>query len=39
MINQATLCLGLLNYAYFSPLAPILCLFKPKTPVCTLKMG
>jgi hypothetical protein len=38
MINRATLCLRLFNYAHL-PQPPVLPQLKPKTLVCTLKMG
>jgi hypothetical protein len=39
MINQATICLRLLYYAYLSPPAPVFPLSKPKGHICTLMMG
>jgi hypothetical protein len=38
LINQATLCLRLLNYACFSPPTSILPLLKPKAQVSTPKI-
>jgi hypothetical protein len=37
--NQATLCLGLFNYAYLLPAAPILPLLKSEAHVSTLADG
>jgi hypothetical protein len=37
IINQAILCLGLFNYAYFFPPAPNYSLYKPKAHICIPK--